>query len=837
MKKEKTANRDKKDEEKSDKKGAVKENSPSSVKKPKEKTSKEEKVQLYQLAKELGLTSRKLRSFFVSKKVRLPERNYSFIRLTPKQVEMAREVFIKSRIIMRRPFRARGEERRERRERSTSTLKDLKEAPTRRKEGIPAPKKFGPRVPVVSPPREKRERFHRVEPLPSVDEIPAPAAPHKVQPKRREGYKRLISKDEQRVKRAQRRLIKQRREEQFDIDDELLEEQEELPLHPVEQREATRRRVVKEFKRPERVELEPPVSVRELSASLGVKAADIILRLMREGLRLTINDNLPDEKALEIARAYGTELVIRREADVEELLASLEKPSEDAELQPRPPIVALLGHVDHGKTSILDYIRRSNVHETEVGGITQHISAYKVKTSYGDMVFIDTPGHEAFTALRARGANVTDIVVLVVAADDGVMPQTEEAISHARAADVPIVIALNKIDKPNANRLRTKQQLSELGLMTEEWGGETVVVECSAVTGEGVNGLVEMISIVAEMLELRADPKRPATGYVVEAKLTEGAGVIATLLVRDGTLHIGDVLLCGSEYGKVRAIYTTTGSFIKEAPPATPVLVTGFSTVPDAGEKFYVVEDLQKARQLALGLAEKRKAVTTAHITLENLYERLRERKVKELRVVVKGDVRGSLEAVEKILSPMSTDEVRIRILHLGVGAVSESDILLADASDAVVVAFGVGVTEAASRIARERGVQIRSYNIIYELAEDIKAALEGMLEPEERHILIGRMVVRRIFRISRTGTVAGCYVGKGRVVRDGIVKVYRDGELILESHIESLRRFKDDVKEVREGFECGVGIKGYDDAAEDDIIEVYTVERVARRLDIKKEQ
>jgi len=800
-------------------------------KKPKE--SKEGKVQLYQLAKELGLSSRQLRSFFVSKKVRLPERNYSFIRLTPAQVELAKEVFIKRRIIMGRPFRARGDERR-RDERRGDAGADRRRGPAGaavlEKKGIPPEKKFGPRVPTPHPPRERRD-FPRPRVSTSDVEV-IPVTPHKAPPKKREGHKRVLSKDEQRVKRAQKRLIKQRREELLESEEEFFEEEEEFRVRPSEQRTATRKKEVKEFKRPERLELELPVSVRELSAALGLKAADIIMRLMREGIRLTINDNLPPEKAVEIAESCGVKLSFKRETDVEEILAELEKHPEGAELLPRPPIVALLGHVDHGKTSLLDYIRKSNVHEQEAGGITQHISAYKVRTDYGEVTFIDTPGHEAFTALRARGANVTDIVVLVVAADDGVMPQTEEAISHARAADVPIIVALNKIDKPNANRLRAKQQLSDFGLMTEEWGGDTVVVECSAVTGEGVSTLLEMISIVAEMLELRADPSRPATGYVVEAKLTEGVGVVSTLLVRDGTLRVGDVLLCGSEFGKVRALYTTTGSLVKEAPPATPVLVTGLPSVPEAGEKFYVVGDLQKARQLSLELAERKKKVASStHITLENLYERLKEQKVKELCVVVKGDVRGSLEAVEKILSPMGGDEVRIRILHLGVGAVSDSDILLADASDAIVVAFSVGITESASKLAKERSVQVRHYDVIYELAEDIKAALEGMLEPEEKEVFLGRLVVRQIFRIPRVGLIAGCYVEKGRITRDALVRIYRGDELLLKSRVENLKRFKDDVKEVREGFECGLRIKDYNDAAEGDTIEAFTIEKVARKL------
>ncbi|MCX7703584.1 MAG: translation initiation factor IF-2, partial [Planctomycetota bacterium] len=673
---------------------------------------KEKKIQLHQLAKKLGLTPKKLRSFFISKKVNIPEKNYTFMRLTPEQVEMAQEVFIKSRIIMGRPFRAREEqvEKRERREFTGQKVvqKERPPPPIRQEEQIKEkkilseePRKFGPRVAAPFPPPRRREKPVEEKrgafPQEPTVEVEVPS-PQKAVPKRRTDEKREISRDEQRVLRAQKRLLKQRKEEWSEEEDYINEEEPTIFIRPApsvvekEEKPEEKPKVIKEFKRPEVVELKPPVSVRDLSAAIGVKAGDIILSLMREGLKFSINDNLPDEKAVEVAQKFGVKLSLKREASVEEKLSRLEEEVAGENLKPRPPIVTFLGHVDHGKTSLLDYIRKSNVHEKEAGGITQHISAYKVKTSYGEVSFIDTPGHEAFTTLRMRGAQVTDMVVLVVAADDGVMPQTEEAISHAKAAEVPIIVALNKIDKPNADRLRTKQQLSKLGLMPEEWGGDTVVVECSALTGEGVDNLLEMLFIVAEMLELRADPSRAASGYVIEANLTEGVGVIATLLVRDGTLKIGDVVLCGTQVGRVRAIYSTEGELLREAPPATPVQVTGLSEVPEAGEKFYVIEDVQKARQMALELAERsKKAGPASHTTLENIYALIKQQKVKELRIILKADAGGSLEAIQKILLPMSTEEVRIRILHTGIGNVSESDVLLADASDAVVVAFNVG--------------------------------------------------------------------------------------------------------------------------------------------------
>jgi len=635
----------------------------------------------------------------------------------------------------------------------------------------------------------------------------------------------------------QRRLLLKKREEAYEIDveEELYgEEPERFVPQPAEPKEEKPKKAPVEVKRPTHLELEPPFTVRELSSALGVKTSELILKLMRMGHRLTINDAVPEDVAAEIALEYGTELIVKKPKSVEEILAELEAPDEPQTLKPRPPIVAFLGHVDHGKTSLLDRIRRTNVAEQEAGGITQHISACQLATEYGPITFIDTPGHEAFTALRARGANVTDIVVLVVAADDGVMPQTLEAISHARAAEATILVAINKIDKPNADLIKTKRQLSEQGLVSEEWGGDTVMVECSALTGEGVDHLVEMISIVAEMLELKANPERAAVGFVVEASLTEGVGVVATLLVRNGTLRVGDVVLCGTTYGRVRSMKDWRGRSLKEAPPSTPVVMTGFPEVPEAGEKFYVVESIAKARELATMVAESRKKVPAAerHVTLETLYERIRQQKIKELRLIIKADAQGSLEGIEKVLSPLATEEVRVRILHGGVGNVTEADVMLADASDGVIIAFNVDVPEKVANEAKVRGIDVRRYRIIYELADDVRKALEGMLKPEERLVQTGRLVVRQAFRV-RGGVVAGCYVESGKVERDAPVKVYRGEKLLLESRITSLRRFKDDVKEVTQGYECGVMVKDYTDVQEDDVIEAYRIEKVARKLEI----
>ncbi len=804
-------------------------------KKKQDKDDKGDKkgMQLLELAKELGLSCRQLRSFFVSKKVAIPEKRYTFIRLTPQQVEMARDVFVRRKMMMRRPFRARRSAKelaehklgiRTPKPAPTPTEKRERRRPTTRKRWS-AEKTARPTTP--TPPRPFRP------PPPKTEAPPPPKEP----PKRRLKETRP-SKDQRIQSRMQRRLLMKKREEAYDIDveEELYTEEEgEVRPQAPTAKETKEKKSPPVVKRPEKLEIEPPVTVRELSSALGVKTSELIFKLMRMGHRLTINDVVPEDVAAEIALDYGTELLLKKPKSVEELLAELEAPDEPDTLQPRAPIVAFLGHVDHGKTSLLDRIRRTNVAEHEAGGITQHISVCQIETEYGKITFVDTPGHEAFTALRARGANVTDIVVLVVAADDGVMPQTVEAINHARAADATIIVAINKIDKPNADLIKTKRQLSEHQLISEEWGGDTVMVECSALTGEGVDHLVEMISIVSEMLELKANPKRDAVGYVVEASLTEGLGVVATLIVRNGTLRVGDVVLCGTTYGRVRSMKDWRGRTIREAGPSTPVVMTGFPAVPEAGEKFYVVESMGKARELADMIEEKRRSVPAAarHITLETLHEHIRQQQIKELRLILKADAQGSVEGIQKILAPLETDEVRVRILHSGVGNVSEADVMLADASDAVIVAFNVGVPEKVRAEARVRGVQVRSYRIIYELADDVRKALEGMLKPEEKLVQTGRLVVRQAFKLRGVGIVAGCYVEQGKIERNAPVKIYRGDKLILESRVVGLKRFKDDVKEVNQGYECGVLIKDYDDVQVDDVIEAYRVEEVARKLEI----
>jgi len=586
-------------------------------------------------------------------------------------------------------------------------------------------------------------------------------------------------------------------------------------------------------KRPEKVVVSLPVTVKEFSVKSGIRQADIIKFFLLRKQVVNANSHL-DEDALEtLAIEFNIDLEIRKGKDLEAPLKEIEERKDPPELlRPRRPVVTLLGHVDHGKTSILDYIRHTNVHEREHGGITQHISAYQIEQPY-PITFVDTPGHAAFTRMRARGANVTDIAVLVVAADDGPMPQTEEAISHIKAAGVGLIVAINKIDLPTANPLRTKQRLSELGLLPRDWGGETEMVEVSALTGQGINDLLETIHLMGEVMELRANPEREAIGTVLEARSSPGRGIIATVLVQNGTLRVGDYALCGTAHGRVRGLWsTTTGKPVKEAGPATPVDVMGLCRVPEAGDRFYVLRDPELAEAIAerryQQLREEERAQREQKITLENLFERIKESEDKELRLVLKADTKGSVEALSGQLAGLGTDEVSVKILHAAVGMVSENDVVLAEASKAIVLAFNVPTDERARNVAEERGVQIRSYNVIYNLLDDVKSALEDRLSPIYEEEIRGHAEVRQIFRSSRIGNIAGCVVLDGTVGRNDQVRVKRDGEVVHTGEIGSLRRGKEDVKEVREGFECGIKIADFDDIREGDILECFRV--VAKR-------
>jgi translation initiation factor IF-2 len=504
-------------------------------------------------------------------------------------------------------------------------------------------------------------------------------------------------------------------------------------------------------------------------------------------------------------------------------------------------VVTFLGHVDHGKTSLLDRILGLDVVSSESGGITQHIRAYQVSKSGRTISFVDTPGHEAFTEMRARGANVTDIAVLVVAADDGVMPQTEEAISHARAAAVPIVVALNKIDLPGVDTNRSLQQLSANDLLPSEWGGDVEVVKTSAVTGEGIDELLETLLTVAELHDYKANPHRPALGTCLEAQQEAGRGVVCKLIVQNGTLHVGDIVVCGQAHGRVKAMYDTlrVHELLDDAGPSVPVTVAGFDVAPEAGEAFYVLDDISLAREIAQQKADQRRQLTLGggqrHVTLENLFERLGEgAESQTLHLILRADVRGSIEAIEKELSKLEHPEVRIRILQKMVGGITEADVHLADASDAIIIGFNVVPDEGARVLADERGVQIRRYDVIYKITDDLRAALEGMLKPEERQIELGRALVQQTFSISRVGVVAGCRVLSGTIERNARVRVIRNNTVIGDYRLESLKREKDDAREVREGMECGMKLGGFDDIKEGDILEAYRIEEVGRKLDQK---
>jgi translation initiation factor IF-2 len=587
------------------------------------------------------------------------------------------------------------------------------------------------------------------------------------------------------------------------------------------------------------VVLDVPCAVRTFSEAIGVPASKVLGKLLAMGAAAAVNINaeLDMETAELLVVEFGADVTLRRPVRMEEqVLTVLEQEEEDAAAcVPRPPVVTFLGHVDHGKTSLLDRIIGIDVASGEKGGITQHIRAYRIEKGGRPISFVDTPGHEAFTEMRARGANVTDIAVLVVAADDGVMPQTEEAISHARAAGVPIVVALNKMDLPGVNVERAYQQLAANDLLPSEWGGDTEVIKTSATTGAGVDALLETLLTVAELQEYGANPNRPACGTCLEASLHEGLGVVAKVLVEKGTLRVGDVIVCGAAYGRVKAMYDTLDPHQRhtEAGPAMPVNLTGLDEAPSAGARFNVVPEIAQARQIAESrAAEARReslADTRTHVTLENLFERLGGEEVQTLNIILRADVRGSIEAIRKELSKLQHPEVQLRILQATVGGITEADVHLADASEAVIIGFNVVPDEGARVLADQRGVQIRRYDIIYQVTDDLKAAMEGKLKPERRETELGRALVQRVFQISRLGTVAGCRVLSGIVQRDARARLIRENRVIGDYALESLRREKDDAREVREGLECGIRLRGFNDLKEGDILEVYKVEEVAR--------
>ena len=576
----------------------------------------------------------------------------------------------------------------------------------------------------------------------------------------------------------------------------------------------------------------PEITIRDLAEKLYRSNADIIKVLMKKGIMATANQLIDFETASMVAETFNVLVEEYVEVDAFEAAFSTEPDDED-NLLPRPPVVVVMGHVDHGKTSLLDVIRSENVQASEAGGITQHIGAYSTSINGKAITFLDTPGHEAFTAMRMRGAQVTDIAILVVAADDGVMPQTIEAINHAKAAGVEIIVAINKMDKPGANPDRVKQELTEHGLQSEDWGGETITVPVSAIQKTGIDQLLEMILLAAEMRELRANPNKPARGSIIEAKLDKGRGPVATVLVQDGTLKIGDSIVAGACYGKVRAMTDSRGRSLTEAGPSTPVEIIGLAEVPATGDILYTAQSDKQARQLSETVVAKGRVnmikTTPSKVSLDDLFSQIQAGQVKDLNIVVKADVQGSVEALRGSLDKLTNDEVRVRIIHTGVGAINESDVMLASASNAIIIGFNVRPDTSAKSTSEAEGVDIRTYSVIYSAIDDISAAMKGMLDPEFVEKVIGHAEIRQIFKASAIGTIAGCYVTDGRVTRAAQIRLVRDGRVIYDGHLDTLRRFKDDAREVNAGYECGMVFRNYNDLKEGDKIEAYIMEEIPR--------
>ncbi|MCI8335965.1 MAG: translation initiation factor IF-2 [Peptococcaceae bacterium] len=582
---------------------------------------------------------------------------------------------------------------------------------------------------------------------------------------------------------------------------------------------------------PKKIIIGETIIVQELAKSMGKTAAELIKKLFGLGVMVTVNQEIDSDTAILLGEEFG----ITVEVQVDKAMEIMEDVEDAADtLVERPPVVTVMGHVDHGKTSLLDAIREANVIATEAGGITQHIGAYQVEINNKKITFLDTPGHEAFTAMRARGAQITDVAILVVAADDGVMPQTIEAIDHAKAAGVPIIVAINKIDKPGANPDKVKQELTEYGLVGEDWGGDTIMVPISAKKRENIPQLLEMVLLVAEIAELKANPNRNARGTVIESQLDKGRGAVATLLVQKGTLHVGDNIIAGAVFGKVRAMMDDKGRRVKVATPSTPVEVLGFSEVPPAGEIFLSVEDEKSARMVASRQHAKRREDEmrkSSKVSLDDLFKQIEQGEIKELNVIIKADVHGSAEAVRQSLEKLATDEVKVTVIHSGVGAISESDVMLASSSNAIIIGFNVRPDANTKKAAEYEEVDIRLYRVIYDAIDDVKKAMAGLLAPEYKENVIGHAEVRMVIKVPKAGNVAGSYITDGKITRQAQVRVIRDGIVVTEGKIESLKRFKDDVKEVATGFECGIGIEDFNDVKEGDIIEAFVMEEIARQL------
>jgi translation initiation factor IF-2 len=608
-----------------------------------------------------------------------------------------------------------------------------------------------------------------------------------------------------------------------------------LRLRPVRKIATKSEREVTAAVRPKKAVISEPITVKDLSAALAIKSADIIGKLMQQGVMATANQTISSDVAELVALELGTELVVERKSKFQEQIQAEFEQRPRKNLKKRSVVATMLGHVDHGKTSLLDKIRSTQTAAGEAGGITQHIGASEVTWDNKKVTFLDTPGHEAFTAMRARGANITDVVVLVVAIDDGVMPQTIEAIHHAKAADVPVIVALNKTDLPGCDINRVYSQLAEQELTPAEWGGKTEVVKTSAITGEGIDDLLEHLDYIAELLELKADDTIPATGWVVEAKMSPQQGPVATLLIAEGRLKKGNVILAGGAFGRVKTLKNSYGKTIKTATSSMPVEITGLNDVPQAGDRFYCLDDINKAKTAAEEnqiLSRENTLAQRTQVTLDNLFSQIEAGNVKELNIIIRADVQGSVDVLTKYLSELSTDEVKIKILHAAPGGITEGDVVLAEASNAIIIGFNVVSDEHVAKTAETKGVEIRLYNVIYRITEDLQKSMEGLLEPEETEKSLGRAVVRAVFKISKVGTVAGCHVSSGIVEKNAKVRLIRDNIVIRDDlNMETLKHFKDDVREVKAGLECGIKIAGFDDIKVDDVFDFYEIVKIARTL------